>query len=55
MKFDADPDLAVGTRDELFERAAGENLIVAAAHLPAPGRIERDGGGFRFVPLNEAS
>ena len=55
MKFDADPDLAVETRNELFDWAAGENLIVAAAHLPAPGRIERDGGGFRFVPLNEAS
>ena len=50
MKFDADPDLAVETRSELFGRAAGENLIVAAAHIPAPGGSNVTAAAFDSCP-----
>ena len=49
MAFDDDPATAAATRRALLERASAERLLVAAAHLPAPGRVERHGDGLRFV------
>jgi glyoxylase-like metal-dependent hydrolase (beta-lactamase superfamily II) len=49
MAFDDDPATAAATRRALIERASAEHLLVAAAHLPGPGRIERSGGRLRFV------
>jgi glyoxylase-like metal-dependent hydrolase (beta-lactamase superfamily II) len=51
MSFDEDSDLNVGTRNALFELAAAEDRVVAAAHVPTPGTIERVGAGFRFAAL----
>jgi glyoxylase-like metal-dependent hydrolase (beta-lactamase superfamily II) len=50
--FDADPQLAVETRNSLFGRAADEGIPVAAYHFPFPGvgYIDRDGDGFRYIP-----
>lgn len=52
MSFDEDPAMNVETRDALFELAAVEDRVVAAAHVPSPGTIERVGAGFRFVALH---
>jgi glyoxylase-like metal-dependent hydrolase (beta-lactamase superfamily II) len=49
MQFDADPLVAVETRRQLLGRAADEDLLVVASHLPGPARVERAGDGFRFV------
>ena len=54
MQFDADPLVAVETRRRLLGRAADEQLIVAASHLPGPARVERAGDGFRLVALGPA-
>jgi hypothetical protein len=35
----------------LLERAAAEQRIVAAAHIPRPGRVERAGDAYRLVAL----
>lgn len=51
--FEMDPDSARATRHKLLDRAAAERLHVAAYHFafPANGHIQRDGNGFRFVPV----
>lgn len=49
MAFDDDPAAAVETRVTLLEHASDERRIVAAAHVPGAGRIERAADGFRFV------
>ena len=51
MSFDDEPDLNVETRNALLERAADEERIVAAAHIPKPGRIGRVRDGFRLAAL----
>jgi glyoxylase-like metal-dependent hydrolase (beta-lactamase superfamily II) len=38
------------TRERLLARAAAEGRRVAASHLWASGRVEREGLAFRFVP-----
>jgi glyoxylase-like metal-dependent hydrolase (beta-lactamase superfamily II) len=52
--FDMDPPLAVATRRALLDRAATERLQVVGYHFPMPatGRIERVGTGYRLVPSN---
>ena len=54
MIYDVDPDLAGRTRMALLEEIAQGHMLVAGAHLPAPGlgRIVRadDGAGYRFEP-----
>jgi glyoxylase-like metal-dependent hydrolase (beta-lactamase superfamily II) len=37
------------TRRALLERAAGDGLVLAAAHMPVSMRISRDGDGFAAV------
>jgi glyoxylase-like metal-dependent hydrolase (beta-lactamase superfamily II) len=51
MAFDRDPERNVRTRAALLGRAADEELVVAAAHIPQPGRIEHGDSGLRFAPL----
>ena len=48
MSVDADPELVSATRRRLLARAADEGLTVAAAHLPSPMRVRREGAGFRL-------
>jgi glyoxylase-like metal-dependent hydrolase (beta-lactamase superfamily II) len=48
--FDVDPELAKASRQRVFEQVATQAIMVAGAHLPAPGfgRIVRDGEGFAY-------
>lgn len=52
--FDMDPPMAVETRKRLLDRAATERMPVVGYHfdMPATGRIERAGSGYRVVPAN---
>lgn len=50
--FDMDPTMAVDTRKRLLDRAATERIPVVGYHfdMPATGRVERAGTGYRLVP-----
>jgi glyoxylase-like metal-dependent hydrolase (beta-lactamase superfamily II) len=50
--FDMDPAMAVATRRALLDRAAADRLQIVGYHFPMPatGRVERSGSGFRLVP-----
>jgi glyoxylase-like metal-dependent hydrolase (beta-lactamase superfamily II) len=50
--FDMDPPRAVETRKRLLDRAATERMPVVGYHfdMPATGRVERAGTGYRLVP-----
>lgn len=52
--FDMDPPTAIQTRKRLLDRAATEGMPVVGYHfdMPATGRIERAGTGYRLVPSN---
>jgi glyoxylase-like metal-dependent hydrolase (beta-lactamase superfamily II) len=52
--FDMDPPLAVATRKRLLDRAAADRIPVVGYHFPMPatGRVERAGAGYRLVPAN---
>ena len=52
--FDMDPPTAVATRRALLARAAAERMLVVGYHFPMPatGRVERAGNGFRLVPAD---
>ncbi len=52
--FDMDPTMAVETRQRLLDRAATERMPVIGYHfdMPATGRVERAGTGYRLVPSN---
>lgn len=51
--LDQDPEMAVMTRQRIFDRAASERLLVTGTHWSFPniGEITRDGVGFAFEPL----
>jgi len=51
--FDADPETGLATRLALLGELADRRATVAVAHIPVPGRIERIGGGFRWVSADE--
>jgi glyoxylase-like metal-dependent hydrolase (beta-lactamase superfamily II) len=50
--FDMDPAQAVETRKRLLDRAATDRIPVVGYHFPMPatGRVERAGSGYRLVP-----
>ena len=52
--FDMDGDRAAASRRRMFERAAeaGTQVTFFHAAFPATGHLVREGGGFRFVPLD---
>jgi glyoxylase-like metal-dependent hydrolase (beta-lactamase superfamily II) len=52
LGFDADRELVVRTRREMFDRAAADRLIVVGYHFPWPGvgYIRRRETYFEFVP-----
>lgn len=52
---ESDRELAVRTRRDLLTRVARDGRLVHAFHLAKLGRVESEGGRFRFVPLTEAS
>lgn len=53
IAFDADTAAARATRRRVYEQAAREKLLVAAAHVSFPGlgRIRKEGGGYAWVPV----
>jgi glyoxylase-like metal-dependent hydrolase (beta-lactamase superfamily II) len=52
--FDMDPAMAVETRRRLLDRAAADRIPVVGYHfpLPATGRVERAGAGYRLLPAD---
>ncbi|MFQ5829382.1 MAG: MBL fold metallo-hydrolase [Candidatus Methylomirabilia bacterium] len=46
--FCTDPARSRATRRAFVEHHADSGALILAAHFPAPGRIVRGGGGFRF-------
>jgi glyoxylase-like metal-dependent hydrolase (beta-lactamase superfamily II) len=54
LMFDMDKPLAVQTRRKIYDMAAAERMPVQAYHLafPSVGHIEKDGNGYRFVPIS---
>ena len=53
--YEVDPDVAIATRRAMMDPAALDRLTVAGMHhmLPGFGRIDRDGEGFSFRPLEQ--
>ena len=51
--YDTDPDQAVGVRRTWFARAAQDNLLTMAFHLPFPGlgHIVQDGATWKWQPI----
>jgi glyoxylase-like metal-dependent hydrolase (beta-lactamase superfamily II) len=51
--FDQDPAQACATRRRVYEMLVAEKMPVQAYHHPFPGlsHVERDGTGFRVVPI----
>ena len=52
--FDQDPPMAVDARKRLLDQAATERMPVIGYHflMPAIGRVERVGAGYRLVPAS---
>jgi glyoxylase-like metal-dependent hydrolase (beta-lactamase superfamily II) len=50
LVFDVEPEVAKASRARMLEFAATEGLLVAGAHLPAPGfgRVKRAAAGYSF-------
>ena len=51
----AEPRSMLASRQSLFERAAAEDAIVVATHIPAPGRLRRENGGFMWIDAGSLS
>lgn len=53
ISFDSNPEQSRQTRRAVLEQAADSGTLTLAFHLPFPGlgHVERDGVGFRWVPL----
>ncbi|HBT75760.1 MAG TPA: hypothetical protein DEB39_02280 [Planctomycetaceae bacterium] len=53
IQYDNDPKHAAEVRRKTLQRAADEQFLIAASHLPFPsvGTVKVDGEGFRFEPL----
>ncbi len=54
VMFDNDPALAQKTRHRFYDMAASEKAIVVGYHFPFPavGHVEKDGAGYRLVPVS---
>jgi glyoxylase-like metal-dependent hydrolase (beta-lactamase superfamily II) len=52
MEYDLEPDVALKNRLRVLEWVARDKVLIAGAHLPAPGigAIVRDGSAYRFEP-----
>jgi glyoxylase-like metal-dependent hydrolase (beta-lactamase superfamily II) len=54
VAFDIDPVKAEATRRKFHDMAAAEKALVIGFHFPFPsiGHVEKDGAGYRLVPVN---
>jgi glyoxylase-like metal-dependent hydrolase (beta-lactamase superfamily II) len=52
MEYDLEPDVALKSRLRVLDWVARDKVLIAGAHLPAPGvgAIVRDGSAYRFEP-----
>lgn len=57
VAFDVDPDKAVQTRRKFYDMAAAEKTLIAGFHFsfPSLGHVEKDGNGYRLVPIRWSS
>jgi glyoxylase-like metal-dependent hydrolase (beta-lactamase superfamily II) len=53
VAFDIDPDTAAKTRHKFYDMAAAEKALVIGFHFsfPSMGYVEKDGAGYRLVPI----
>lgn len=53
VMYDYDADQAQATRHRFYDMAAAEKALVVGYHFPFPslGHVERDGAGYRLVPV----
>jgi glyoxylase-like metal-dependent hydrolase (beta-lactamase superfamily II) len=53
VTFDNEPALAVATRHKVYDMAAAEKMLIVGYHFPFPcvGHVEKDGVGYRLVPI----
>ena len=53
VAFDNDPAMAQATRHKFYDMAAAEKVPVAGYHFsfPSVGHVEKDGKGYRLVPV----
>ncbi|MCJ2132601.1 MBL fold metallo-hydrolase [Methylobacterium sp. J-026] len=53
VMYDYDADQAQATRHRFYDMAAAEKALVVGYHFPFPslGHVERDGPGYRLVPI----
>jgi glyoxylase-like metal-dependent hydrolase (beta-lactamase superfamily II) len=53
VAYDADPDLAQKTRHKFYDMASTEKATVVGFHFPFPavGHVEKDGNGYRLIPV----
>ncbi len=51
--FDIDPALAVQTRRKVYDRVVADKALISGYHwsFPSVGHIEKDGNGYRMVPV----
>ena len=51
--LDIEGDMAVKSRKRLLDMIATDDLVMGAAHVSKPGlgRVEREGGGYRFIAM----
>ncbi|MGI9352297.1 MAG: MBL fold metallo-hydrolase [Rhizobiaceae bacterium] len=54
VMFDSDKDMATETRKAIVQQAVADNIAVAGYHFgfPNSGKIEKDGEGYVFAPVN---
>jgi glyoxylase-like metal-dependent hydrolase (beta-lactamase superfamily II) len=54
VSYDMDATLAEATRRKFYDRVAAEKILVHGFHFPFPaaGHVEKDGDGYRLVPIN---
>ncbi|WP_343818625.1 MBL fold metallo-hydrolase [Dyella marensis] len=57
IRYDSEPALASDAREHLLATAAGRGDWLAAAHAPFPGigKVRRDGPGYAWLPLAQAT
>ena len=53
VEYDIDPNMAAQTRHKFYDMAAAEKTMVIGFHFsfPSAGYVEKDGTGYRLVPI----
>jgi len=53
VAFDIDPNQAAAMRHKFYDLAAAEKTLIAGFHFafPSLGHVEKDGAGYRLVPI----